>query len=396
VIVVGGIYEEICHEPVVEWVFGSGTRATAIARSSVEAFISASDPDSLGVARAALGGDIEVRADLRERPIGFVYDTPISANRLYGQPKQQGEMLAVEADQVLAFGLVEVPLNIRARQLVLDPQHSISVAEIQTQCVADDLVVVANVAEVRKLGASRDAVVAARRLLSSTHASVVVVKAAALGALIVTEEEVIGIPALPTSRVFPIGSGDAFSAGFADAYFGGAGLKEAAIRASFTAAGYCATRQTGPVTFDPEFEVRSLTPELLHHPPIIYVAASFATPEQRWLARTAAQGIADIGAQCVYPLRDYGPVEDVAETAALDLDGLESCGSVLLLADSARTGPLFETGWAAKLKIPIVVASSDLDPTRFTMLRGTGAHIFSDLSTAAYQAVWRNDAMSSS
>jgi nucleoside 2-deoxyribosyltransferase len=87
-------------------------------------------------------------------------------------------------------------------------------------------------------------------------------------------------------------------------------------------------------------------------------------------------------------------MQDAEVTADADLEGLESCDSILLLADEARTGPFFEAGWATKLKIPIVVASSDSDSTRFTMLRGTGARIVTDLSAAVYHAVWGTEAMS--
>ena len=113
-IVIGGIYEEFCHEPEVKWVYGSGVRATVIARLSVEAFISVSEPESLVTARAVLGGDVEVQTSAREQPITFTYDTPISASRLYGQPKEQVVLPLVQAEQVLAFGMVEASFSVHA------------------------------------------------------------------------------------------------------------------------------------------------------------------------------------------------------------------------------------------------------------------------------------------
>ena len=72
-------------------------------------------------------------------------------------------------------------------------------------------------------------------------------------------------------------------------------------------------------------------------------------------------------------------------TAQQDLDALDACDSLVLLADVARTGPFFEAGWASRIGLPVVVVSSDKDEGRYTMLRGTGACVIDDLSTAVYQ-----------
>jgi hypothetical protein len=221
------------------------------------------------------------------------------------------------------------------------------------------------------------------------HATAVVVKAGAAGALVVTAEGTVGVAPLPTDAVFPIGSGDVFTAAFAIAYFEGNDPVTAARIASERTAGYCATRQTGPVAVASLFEVETPTVDTLQDPPQVYVAASFETPEQRWSARTVARGIDDVGGSSLYPLRDIGLVHDQVSTARSDLDALGSCDSVLVLADAARTGPFFEAGWATRAGIPVVVASSDHDPARFTMLRGSGATIFDDLSTAVYHSVWQ-------
>ena len=126
----------------------------------------------------------------------------------------------------------------------------------------------------------------------------------------------------------------------------------------------------------------------MQNPPTVYVAASFANAEQRWSASTIADGICDIGGISLYPLRDLGQKREATSTARADLEGLDCCDAMVLLADVARTGPFFEAGWATCRGLPIVVMNSDSDPDRYTMLRGTGAESVSDLSTAAYRSVW--------
>jgi nucleoside 2-deoxyribosyltransferase len=184
------------------------------------------------------------------------------------------------------------------------------------------------------------------------------------------------------------GGGGSRRGGAALRYFDGANPVEAATAASERTAGYCATRQTGQVAVRPLLEFAAPSVDTISNPPTVYVAASHHTPEQRWSARTVAHGIDDVGGRSLYPLRDIGPVRDQAVTAGADLEALAACGSVLVLADLARAGPFFEAGWATHAGIPVVVASSDVDPTRFTMLRGSGATVTNDLTTAVYNSVW--------
>lgn len=385
--VVGGLYNEICHEPRVRRTYGSGVRAAAVLRDSVERLVTVADEGSVQLGHSVLRA-LPIEAAPRTAPVSFEYDTPLSRPHLHVRtPDLESRPDDVDAADVVVFGMVEQNPRVRCRRAVVDPQHSLTSPQIASLVTADELVVVANRREVHALVPGVDTGTAARSLREQLGAAAVIVKCGALGALVVTGSAVTGVPVLPTETVFPIGSGDVFSAALAGAWFEGAAIDEAAHAASQRTAGYCATRQTRPVTIGGQ-PGPVPTPKSVAAPPKVYVAASFATPEQRWAARTVERGLADIGAVAFSPLRDVGAVTDQAETASADLDGLRGCDSVLLLADSARSGPHFEAGWARHLNIPVVVASSDPDPTRFTMLRGTGAEIIDDWTSAAYRAVW--------
>ena len=224
-----------------------------------------------------------------------------------------------------------------------------------------------------------------------TGAVAVVVKAGALGALVFRRgKDVEGISAVVTPTVFPIGSGDVFTAALAGSYFANGDLVAAARSATWRTAGYVATRQLGEVPV--ENRGLTLTPvptvSSVQKPPSVYVAASFANAEQRWSLDTIAEGIGDIGGRSINPLRDLGPKENAEETAQADLAALDGCHAVVVLADVARTGPFFEAGWATCRGLPVVVMNSDPDPDRYTMLMGTGAQSVSDFATAAYRSVW--------
>lgn len=389
IVVVGGAYDEACADPALVWTFGSGLRAAAILGERVERLVTAADDATLDRARAVLG-DTRIVTLRRQAPLRFVYDTPLSPPHCYQAADDRDLVLpAVNCTNAVVFGMVEASVQVTATRAVIDPQHSLLLDQIATLVVVDDLVVVANCREVRHLAKEQDLARAAQVILERTGATAVVIKAGAVGAIVVTGTNSVGIPPFPTDMVLPIGSGDVFTAEFAAAYFDGANSVEAAIRASERTAGYCATRQTGPVNLTPLFDLDPPSLDTLREPPCVYLAASFFTPEQRWSARTAAHGIDDVGGRSFYPLRDLGPVEDQVSTARSDLNALGACGSVLLLADAARSGPFFEAGWATRAGIPVVVATSDPDPTRFTMLRGCGATVVHDLSTAVYQSIWQ-------
>ena len=300
------------------------------------------------------------------------------------------EVPGVEAEDIIVFGMVEAQPTVRARRAIVDPQHSLSLQQVFETVVADELILVASLSEVLDLAGANDLSKAVEEILGGTRAAAVVVKAGALGALAFTRgAEPTGIPAFATPKVFPIGSGDVFTAALARHYFESGDLTEAAHSASRRVAGYVMVRHLRAVDLGDDVLAR-VTPTVysVQDPPTVYVAASFANPEQRWSAGTIDGGIKDIGGRSIYPLRDVGEKQDAKITAEADLAILETCDAVVLLADVARTGPFFEAGWATCRGIPVVVMNSDPDPDRYTMLNGTGADFVSDLATAAYRAVW--------
>ena len=393
VVVVGGAYLETCPEPVdYRATLGSGVRAAAMLGSGVvDRVVTVADPQTLNEIMSVLGDAIKVEAIPRSGRIEFAYSTPLGSPRLRKRAEDHAiPMPPVEAEHVLAFGMVEARLPvIRAQIAIVDPQHSLSVDQIATSIKAENLVLIANRSEILELGRVPDLAAATRAVMRRTKAAAVIVKAGALGALIFRADGIVdGVPAFETPRVFPIGSGDVFTAAVAQHYFPGGDLTWAAHKASRRTAGYVATRQLKETTMSDLDPTPTPTVESVEDPPRVYVASSFATPEQRWAGGEMTNGLRSIGGRDVYPLRDVGPKRDTVPVAQADLDLLGGCHAVVVLADTARTGPYFEAGWATCLGIPIVVVSSDLDEDRFTMLRGTGAAVESDMATAAYRAVW--------
>jgi nucleoside 2-deoxyribosyltransferase len=122
-------------------------------------------------------------------------------------------------------------------------------------------------------------------------------------------------------------------------------------------------------------------------PPKIYLAAPFFDVGQRWLVEVVRSALMDLGAEVFSPLHDVG--YSVPDAAAHDLAGLATCDSVLALLDGSDPGTVFECGWATDHGIPVTGFCQRGDPEALSMIRGSGANVRDDLSSAVYAAIWR-------
>ena len=230
---------------------------------------------------------------------------------------------------------------------MLDPQSSILPETIGASIEADELVIVANAREVHATTSIGKTDEAARELLSSCNAAAVVVKAGISGAFVYEAGSSFYVPPHPTPVVWPIGSGDAFTAGFAKAWFGGATLQEAAKHGSSAAAAfYVSTRQaTIGVPEGPILDLTKLKGDVVANRPTVYLAGSFASLSQRWLIRIVRGAMADIGIDAYSPLHENGPRGvDASEVATKDLEGLDRAESVLVLC-RRRTNRTLVRSW---------------------------------------------------
>ncbi len=382
--VVGGTYRELCTDPRMNALRGSGLRAAALLSSlghqtllhtciepaAQEEMTALADAFNIGLAEHP-----------RSDQVSFSYDTPVSP----AQWRHPGSSVAltVRESRVVAFGMVDATWVIEADSVVLDPQHG-DLAALLAAIDASSVALVLNAHEAQRrtgLPASQ-AGVALREL----GVDVVVIKQGALGGLVFYRDQCDPYGPIPTTTAHTIGSGDAFTAGFASAWLqSSSNPVEAAERGSAVAAAHSLTHvpQVAPE------QLRSLPVPLVHPDgdvPRIYLAAPFFSTSQRMLLETARTALLDAGMRVFSPLHDIGIGSD--EVAALDIDGLQSCHAVLALLDGADPGTVFETGWATRAAIPVVGLAEHTDDHDWTMLRGTGAQLTNDLTSAIYLAAW--------
>lgn len=241
--IVGGTYREVCLHPKWDRIYGSGLRAAAaIAALSRErigkppllhTWVSPSKEEVLTTLSETYGFDVALHH--RKDDIEFQYDHGLSTPRLYPEHEDLAyiEPETIAADDVLSFSVIEGNVTINAKRLVFDPQAGRrAVPPSASGHSASAIAIVANLTEVRAMikqpillmPDDHEPAALGQALLSEEKCSVVVVKNGADGATVVTSEGTTNIPSFVTQRVFPIGSGDVFSAVFAFHWLSGSNV----------------------------------------------------------------------------------------------------------------------------------------------------------------------------
>lgn len=388
-IVAGGVYREECIRPAWSRIFGSGGRAAAAVSllspgTRLVAYACEQWVEDAQHSMAAFGVISALRPIAED--VAFHYLHPLSHAELAGAPETLHDPLRVIGETVLRFGFVEGDAWVDARRVIFDPQNADEVLSFRDNgSSAEALAVVLNEVELKlALGDAGEA--GARRLMQHSRASVVVVKRGPRGATVFAEDLVAQVPAYAANSVFKIGSGDVFSAIFAQRWGEvGEDPVTAADTASRAVSRYVETRNT-QVDLSPLTDAR---PRKAPDPSAkIYLAAPFFTLAQRWMVEEARRCLLSLGASVFSPIHDVGSQGDAEYIARRDLDGLEQCSVVLALLDGEDAGTLFEVGHARRHGIPVVALAESPRPESLTMVQGTGCTIVSDFSTAIYEAIW--------
>lgn len=396
-IVVGGTYDEVCFEPRWEEKFGSGLRGCRVIHSidpdaAIEFHTFGDDNTKLYLAQVtSIFPKIKSIVTPVDRPISFYYDHPLITPRIFPRldtvTKSDNAIRMVTEDNILYFGLIEGTAVVEGKRVVYDPQSpSNPIPFSQTGSKAENLAVVVNYSEAKKMAGSDDFAAIKHFFLSKENADVLVLKIGAKGALVV--DKLTGaentIPVYKTPHVWPIGSGDVFASSFAYYWFSGLEPKKAAEKASFLTAMYCATRN-----FDFKQKIDLIQPLLIKNFPTgkIYLAGPFFTYAERWLIDQLRSCLRGIGISVFSPWHDIGH-GIASEVVSKDLEGLEESRVVFAVLDGLDSGTLFEVGYAVKKNIPVIAYVQNETEESVKMLEGTGCILEKDLATAVYKAYW--------
>ena len=219
--VAGGTYLEFCREPHWYELYGSGLRASlALKKLDVPvSFSTFADKNQKPVLNLKSDG---IKLDVIEtsETVTFSYLHPLSKPGI--EPdiflrdcQQHPNVINIETEYVLRFGVVEGSAKVKSKMATYDPQTPSDPRQFaENGSTAERLAVVANRIEAMRLTGQTDLKLACQEILKQ-GAEVAVVKCGTAGCVVGTKAGISLVPAYRTKNVWPIGSGDVFSALFA-------------------------------------------------------------------------------------------------------------------------------------------------------------------------------------
>jgi hypothetical protein len=397
--VVGGTYKESCLEPSWNQIYGSGLRGLSALQRLNPAeelrFVSFGDEEVGQYLKLCLGERIKSELHwISESPL-FHYDYPLGTPQITPRPDAipfQESSEIIKSEYILYYGCLEGNFVVNGKQVVYDPQSPANPKSFRsTGSSAEQLVVITNLSEARKLSGKHDLSLIKDYFFAEENAYAVVLKMGAKGAIVWDDsgsENV--ITPYKSDKVWPIGSGDVFAAIFSHFWFAGRSLPESADLASRATAIYCNSKdfpqsETAIISCSfPKVNVPNLGQKQ------IYLAGPFFNFAEKWLVHQCKMALDGFGVKVFSPWHDVGL--GVAEEVALkDLDGLSNSDLIFAIVDGLDSGTLFEIGFAVSKGIPVVAFSQKETKESLKMLEGTHCKIITDLTTAVYHAIWMLD-----
>jgi hypothetical protein len=388
--IVGGTYYEVCHDPQYEDLFGSGLRG-AIALSGKGFHINY---------HSSVGEELREQFDyksslyqftanlqLQKKSIVFDYYHPLSKPTPYNLPTNNYLLPAITAKHILYYGMIECDCSVDGEYVVYDPQNHVGFKETNSKAKHLALILNKNEAILLSENISDDLIIIGKHLLNSEHAEVVVIKNGVKGAMVFFEDNYTSIPIFETELIWPIGSGDIFSAVFAWKWMIEK-LKphESALYASKYTADYCNSKNI-PLAYQPK-EFNSIMTTTRKK---IYLAGPFFTIAERFLVNEIHSVLKGFDVDVFSPYHDAGislATEDNSILLKKDIENLENCDVVLAILSGHDPGTIFEIGYAKALGKKVVILYENYKEGDLFMFKGTDCEVISDLSTAIYKATW--------
>ncbi|MET4127945.1 PfkB family carbohydrate kinase [Roseovarius sp. MBR-6] len=387
--VVGGYYAERCVSPEVDARFGSGGRAAlalAAAGRHVRWRYYCPAAEQLDATRTVAHENLEHAPAASDALVSFRYTHPLARPEYLPFPLPRAEPLVVEGAAVLRFGLMEGTGVVRAEACVYDPQGDPADFH-ENGSGASRLAIVLNLSEVLALGRAPDEASAVERLFAGGNLSALIVKAGADGCRVYENARLSAeVPPYQSARVYKIGTGDVFSAAFAENWMlAGRSAPDAADVASRCVAHYAQTR-TPAVRAEEAISVgEPIKPGVGGQ---VYIAGPFFTTHELWLVEEAYRGLKELGVKVFSPYHEIG-LGQPSEVVPADLAALDQSTAVLALLDGGDPGTLFEVGYATRIGLPVVALAQSTKASDLTMLLGSpNCRVVDDFSTALYHVAW--------
>jgi len=389
--IIGGTYWETCIEPDYHELYGSGLRAAFMLSKKTDVTyytcIGKDDIDALTFKANSLG--IKTTPTIIDKTVEFEYYHPLSkpiAFNVNHDVEIMPDMIFTEP--CLFYGMIEATVKIQGDYVVYDPQNHVKFSD--TFSSAKHLALILNLNEAKQIsGLNDDIETIGTTLLTTENAEVIVIKNGANGAMVFYENNIDTIPVFESNKVWPIGSGDVFSAIFAWSWMIKKETpKDSALLASKYVANFC---NSGNHQIEKLKEFEPLTGQIKTKN--IYLASPFFSMAERFLVNQFRNSLIDFGNEVYSPFHDSGIVdidneEDVNKITSLNLDHIQNADVIVAILNGNDPGTIFEIGYARALNKKTIIFCENFKENDLFMLKGSGCEITSDLTTTVYKASW--------
>lgn len=397
-IIIGGTYSEYCYEPEWDQIYGSGFRAVSLIAGfddncEIE-FVTCGDKEVSEYLSYFENQykNLSVCVSHINKSPEFVYDQPLKTPCIYPRADVLLENifeLPIQGENVLAYGLIEAHMKVNGGKVVYDPQSPANPKSYKsTGSTAKQLVIIINYSESMVLTGSNDIEEIKNYFFEEEKCFALILKMGSQGALLfeTIDKAPIELPVYLTKKIWPIGSGDVFSAFFAYNWFQGKTLKESGVLASKATAIYCSNKDLAVKKHLEGFNLSELhikkTPS-----DQIYLAGPFFNMAERWMVNEVRNTLMGMGLRVFSPFHDIG-IGNAEEVVAKDIDAIDSSSFIFAIVDGLDSGTLFEIGYAiSKGKMVLAFVQNESEES-LKMLHGNGCMIEKDFTTAIYKTYW--------
>lgn len=399
----GGVYRERCFLDISDELYGSAGRAacalTEIAREiTLHSYFSIKSLENFRLIADAF--NFAISETMVDYETSFEYFHSLSHPKIFPLDCFQNKHPAIKANvkNGLQFGMIDGDSVIEGDCIVYDPQSPHSPKWFhENGSKAKHLAYVLNFQEGSLLTGCSDVQQITQKILDN-GAVVAVLKMGSDGTVINDGKSLRHISCIETERVRSIGSGDIFSAIFANSW----AVEKlhpvlAAENASKATAYYCNNGclpipKSYLTNFGKSYAISNYQIEnqrKIIASPKVYLAGPFFNMAEVWMAHECREILISFGLEVFSPYHDVGigPAKIVAKK---DLDGLKECNVVLAILNGLDPGTIFEIGYAVSRNIPVIVFVQNEKAENLKMIEGTGCFITDDFSTAIYKTAWAN------
>lgn len=391
--VVGGTYREIDYDEISIEIFGSGFRGAKflLENNCVVDFQTSGNQETLLFLKENqkvyrdLSFICQEYNDIITFKYSFSLDQPIIFPNLLNISKT--DELNIEAENIIAYGMLESEFKLSGKKIVYDPQTSIKPNRFSNIGNAEELVYIVNMREAQSLASSSKLEEIKSFFLYAEKATAFIIKNGPYGATLYYDDKEIKIPSYITKNVNKIGSGDIFTASFGYYWIQkGLSFEESALNASKSTAYYCDKKVFVDVSQINSFEYAEFVRKDLANKQV-YLASPFFALSELILIDKIRSAFIEFEVKIFSPFHDIGLGDDTT-IAKKDIEGIENSDIIFCVLDNLDSGTLVESGYSIAKGKEIIGYHRTCEENKLLMLKAGNLQVFNNLTTAIYQTIW--------